>query len=234
MPDDRTTHRILAGDSRGQVLEVVKAAGRPMSVAEVAERVGLHVNTVRGHLELLADTGFLQRTTEHRNAPGRPRILYSGTARPVPDEGSATAAANYRILARVLVEQIAARARDAREAHEIARRAGETWASATTELTGHARVIDERQAYDVLVAMMRDLGFDPRPEPGKNRVVLHACPYLDSPREQLPVVCGVHQGLLEGTLDRLGAPLAAVGLDVRLNPTRCVVHLQPRPGTPDS
>jgi predicted ArsR family transcriptional regulator len=227
--DDRTTHRVLAGDSRAQVLDLVRDAGRPMSVAEVAESIGLHVNTVRGHLELLADTGFLERTAEHRNAPGRPRIFYRVTARPVPDDASASAAANYRILARVLVEQIVARAADAREAHEIAARAGRTWASATDELGDRREVVDEAEAYEVLVALMRDLGFDPQPQPDKARIALHACPYLDSPKEHLPIVCGVHQGLLEGTLERLGAPLTATGLDVRLNPTRCLVHLQHRP-----
>ena len=184
-----------------------------------------------GHAEVTLPPDRSHVATEQRNAPGRPRILYAVTARPVPDDESATAAANYRILARVLIEQIAARSRSAREAHEIARRAGETWAAATGELTGSRTVGDEEQAYEVLVAMMRDLGFDPRPEPDKHRIVLHACPYLDSPRDQLPVICGVHQGLLEGTLHQLEAPVAAAGLDVRLNPTRCVVHLQQRPET---
>ncbi|MEZ5118184.1 MAG: helix-turn-helix domain-containing protein [Candidatus Nanopelagicales bacterium] len=232
MSSDRDAHRVLAGDSRADVFEVVRAADRPMSVAEVAEAVGLHVNTVRGHLDLLADTGFLNRTTEHRNSPGRPRILYAATARPVPDEQSAVAAANYRILARVLVQQIAARAGSAREAHEIARVAGRTWAAATQDLAEEHPVTTLAEAYEALVTLMQDLGFDPRPDPARSRIALHACPYLDgSPARDLPVVCGVHQGLLEGTLERLGAPIAAVGLDVRLSPTRCQVSLLAREGS---
>lgn len=221
-----STHRILAADGRAHVLEVVREAAGPVGVAEVAERVGLHVNTVRGHLELLADTGFVTRQTERRTTPGRPRVLYSTTGRPVPDDSTARDAANYRILARVLVEQIKAHARDGQDAREIARRAGETWAAATADLVPQGRVADVDGAYRVLVGMLEDLGFDPHPEPAHDRVVLHACPYLDSPRSDLPVVCGVHQGLIQGTLTRLSAPLAAAGLDVRPSPTRCVVRLE--------
>lgn len=224
-----STHRILAADGRAHVLQVVRESDHPVGVADVADAVGLHVNTVRGHLELLADTGFVTRQTERRTTPGRPRVLYTATGRPVPDDTTARNAANYRILARVLVEQIKSHARDGRDAREIARRAGETWAAASPDLVPRDRVTDVDDAYRVLVDMLEELGFEPKAEPAHDRVVLHACPYLDGPRADLPVVCGVHQGLIQGTLERLSAPLAAAGLDVRPSPTRCVVRLEPHP-----
>jgi predicted ArsR family transcriptional regulator len=65
---------------RQQVLGVIREASAPLSVAEVAERVRLHINTVRGHLELLTHLGVVTRQTEHRGGTGS--SSYSLPARP--------------------------------------------------------------------------------------------------------------------------------------------------------
>jgi predicted ArsR family transcriptional regulator len=41
----------------------------------VAEVVGLHQNTVRGHLDVLVDAGYAVRRAEAPRGPGRPRIV---------------------------------------------------------------------------------------------------------------------------------------------------------------
>lgn len=195
-----------------------------MSVAEVAQAHGRHVNTVRAHLDVLADTGYARRTIERRPTAGRPRVLYEATGRPSPEHESPTVAANYRILARVLVEQIASRS--APEAYqEIGRQAGRTWALATEEMLPLPPVRDDAEAYQRVDELMADLGFDPLSEPELDRMTLRACPYLGGPTEHLPIVCGVHHGLLEGTLARMGASFVPVSLDVSIDPVRCVVHM---------
>ena len=56
---DTSGHRALAEPSRARILETLAAAGEPLDAAELAERVGLHPNTVRWHLGVLADAGFV-------------------------------------------------------------------------------------------------------------------------------------------------------------------------------
>ena len=46
------------GESRARVLEVLRAAGDPVGVQEIAERTGLHPNTARFHLDGLIGAGL--------------------------------------------------------------------------------------------------------------------------------------------------------------------------------
>ena len=57
MPDVRA-HRVLASISRVAVLETLRESGGPLSVRDLAERMSLHNNTVRKHLDLLVENGF--------------------------------------------------------------------------------------------------------------------------------------------------------------------------------
>ena len=47
-----------------------------MSVPEIAERLGVHANTVRFHLETLVANGQVEHLTADRGSPGRPARLY--------------------------------------------------------------------------------------------------------------------------------------------------------------
>ena len=68
------------GRSRADVLDMLRAADGPLGVREVAQRMGLHPNTARFHLEALADAGLAVRETQDRDTPGRPRIGYRAVA----------------------------------------------------------------------------------------------------------------------------------------------------------
>ena len=70
------------GRSRADVLDMLRAADGPLGVREVAQRMGLHPNTARFHLEALTETGLAVRETEDRETPGRPRI--GPTTSPAP------------------------------------------------------------------------------------------------------------------------------------------------------
>lgn len=54
----------------------------PLDADELAERVGLHRNTVRAHLGMLERAGLLKRETERSGRPGRPRVRYHATPEP--------------------------------------------------------------------------------------------------------------------------------------------------------
>ncbi len=68
------------GRSRADVLDMLQAAGTPLGVREIAQRMGLHPNTARFHLEALVEAGLASRETEGREKPGRPRIGYRAAA----------------------------------------------------------------------------------------------------------------------------------------------------------
>jgi predicted ArsR family transcriptional regulator len=73
---DRRLHRALGDASRARILAVLHEAGAPLDARELAERVGLHSNTVRSHLGVLAEVGLVSAKAEERARPGRPRVVY--------------------------------------------------------------------------------------------------------------------------------------------------------------
>lgn len=59
------------------MLDVIAALAKPHTVAELAERTGLHARTVYRILRALPDAGIRLRVTEpKRGANGRPARLY--------------------------------------------------------------------------------------------------------------------------------------------------------------
>src|SRR2546421_6449101 len=72
------------GRSRADVLDMLRAADGPLGVREVAQRMGLHPNTARFHLEALTEAGLAVRETEDRETPRTPRICYPAVAHGPP------------------------------------------------------------------------------------------------------------------------------------------------------
>jgi predicted ArsR family transcriptional regulator len=71
------TAEVAVGARRAEVIAKLQAAQEPLTVAQMAKRTGLHVNTARFHLDGLVGDGLATRTVEERATPGRPRILYT-------------------------------------------------------------------------------------------------------------------------------------------------------------
>ena len=76
-------HRALSDPSRVRILEALQEAEAPLDARELGTRVGLHWNTVRSHLRVLAEAGLVSAQREERNRPGRPRVLYEAAAEPL-------------------------------------------------------------------------------------------------------------------------------------------------------
>jgi len=86
----------LGSRSRVVLLHLLQRAGGDVAVEDLARGAGVHVNTAREHLERLAASGFVARTTERRTTRGRPRVLYRCVERP------AGAGLDERLRARLL------------------------------------------------------------------------------------------------------------------------------------
>lgn len=212
------------------VLTLLQDAGRPLGVAEVAAATGLHANTARFHLDGLVDVGLVERMTESRDQPGRPRALYA--ARPGSARGGQR---SYRLLAEILTDYLAVHAaRPAKEALAAGMRWGRHLAQAPSGGRARRRPVDASAATRDLVAMLDDVGFDPeaRTLRHERQILLHHCPFRETAIEHEDVVCAVHLGLMQGMLAELDAPIVADRLEPFVQPSLCVAHLRAKDSAP--
>ncbi|MEV5384071.1 helix-turn-helix domain-containing protein [Streptomyces sp. NPDC052721] len=213
---------------RREVLEVLRTAPAPLGVAEAAERMGLHPNTVRFHLDALVADGLVERRAVPPTGPGRPRTVY--TVRPGMDRGGHR---DYRLLARMLLSRWAAA--DPAEARAEATETGRAWGRFLVDPLPPYEPATPERSVAALLALLDGLGFEPRPERGgaangesgrtPDRIRLRHCPFLELAEEQGGLVCPLHLGLMQGALAELGAPLTATTLEPFAEPDSCVAHL---------
>jgi len=235
--------------ARRQVLDLLVGRGVPTSVATVAAELGQHTNTVREHLEGLADLGLAARSTARPAGRGRPGTLYEAAPATTTDP----AVQEYAGLASVLADQIARTSPDPR-ADALA--AGERWGrelvgasdagadgttagdTAATPRKAAPRPASHRpspasdatpdaaaRARRTVVELLDRLGFAPAGPADDRAVELRRCPLLDAALRTPEVVCGVHLGLARGALGALGAPTDRTTLEAFALPGACLLHL---------
>jgi predicted ArsR family transcriptional regulator len=196
---------VAGGDSRAAILAFVERADDVVRVEDIAQAVGLHPNTVRGHLDALLASGRIVRIADQRATRGRPHWLYS-----------ATTSASVRELAAALDAEL-----ERASAPDVARLAAAAWAEAGPGVTA-ASTIDE--AVDVATEALTGFGFDAVRNPVGDEITLRACPYAQLVHEH-PVICDIHAALLGEVLGRTGQPVDLDRLDVFPRPGLCVAHL---------
>ncbi len=208
------------GRSRADVLDMLRAADGPLGVREVAQRMGLHPNTARFHLEALVEAGLAVREAEDRETPGRPRIGYRAVADGPPGRR------RYRLLAEMLTSMIAG---TMPEPGKAAEEAGREWGAYLTEQPPPYQKLSAEEAIGKLSTIMEELGFAPRaetgPDGGQHRLCLWQCPFREVAQRHQDVICALHLGLMRGSLDRMRAPVTADRLDPFVEPSLCIAHL---------
>jgi predicted ArsR family transcriptional regulator len=211
------------GRSRASVLDMLRAADRPLGVREVAQRLGLHTNTARFHLEALAAAGLAVREPEDRQIPGRPRIGYLPAA-----EGPA-GPRRYRLLAQMLASLITG---TVPEPGSAAEEAGRAWGAYLTPEPPPFQRLTAAQAVEKLTATMAGMGFAPQVvadgDGGRYELRLRHCPFREVAEQHKDVICGLHLGLMRGAFDVMRAPVTAEGLDPFVAPDLCVARLAAR------
>jgi predicted ArsR family transcriptional regulator len=182
---------VLAQPTRARLFALLNDLRRPASTEELAQRLELHPNGVRVHLDRLHAAGLLTRERE-RQARGRPRDAWAISADAQPGGHPPTA---YAELARWLVRSLEAEGAGAAGVEAVGREIGR-------EIAASGGTGDEQHMYDALAA----LGFQPiRDTVADDRLVyrLRNCPYRDAVHEHQPLVCGLHRGMTLGMLDTL-------------------------------
>ena len=207
----RRRDRLPRNRQRERVLRMVREHDGAIDAVELAAQIGLHVTTVRFHLDVLCDEGVIVRTRVNLPGAGRPRTGYLPVEEPL----------DYRALAEVLAMELG---QNVETRARRAQRAGQKWAARMTAAQGtHTdRAERARDADDTLDQVARHatevftrMGFaaelasttesaTPPPAakasiPQRERIIrLHACPVRELARAHREVGCGVHLGLLQG------------------------------------
>lgn len=212
-------HRALADPSRARILAELADTG-PLDARELADRVGLHVNTVRVHVNSLAEAGLVDSETLPPHGRGRPRVAYRTTAA-AGDAGER----RYRLLAEILTGLVA---RFGPEAAVQLEEIGDAWGHYLVDGPSPSARLSDNDAVERLVALLAELGFRPeltRDAGGRRRIEMRPCPFLELARAHQDVICPIHLGLLRGALAELGASTRATKLEPFVQPDRCVARL---------
>jgi predicted ArsR family transcriptional regulator len=229
--DRLSLFKVLADSSRYAIYQEVAAAGEPMSTVEIAERLDLHPNTVRLHLEKMRDAGLLEAFSDRHGAVGRPQHRWSVGSH-APSLG--VEPSGFRVLAHLLAEVAAQPSGDPDRAAAVGRRRG---LERTGERPGAAanRASEGPGAACVraVVDELGDLGFDPALEDGASvgdpdfsiGLAFTKCPFRELAVLYPDLVCELHRGLTEGVL--AGVAASQPGLQARVESFASLVDADP-------
>ncbi|WP_185744082.1 metalloregulator ArsR/SmtB family transcription factor [Arachnia propionica] len=200
------------GPTRAKVLAVLQTSAAPVTITEVAGRLDLHPNSSRFHLEALVSSGYAARGPAATEGPGRPPTLYHATTRAPELQHT-----HFVELTETLLGQIR---ETAPEPEESAKQAGQLWGRRLASRDSSAEQQPEETITD-LVTLLGQRGFTAFQDEGT--LCFLRCPFRNNvDPELLPLVCAVHQGLLEGFLSgsRVACGELVVGEDVCHVPLR--------------
>jgi predicted ArsR family transcriptional regulator len=190
-----------------------------MTILDIARQEGLHPNTVRFHLNALAESGRVETVEPAHRSPGRPPLLFR--ARRGMDPAGPR---NYQLLAEALATRLGAD----RASRDKAVEAGRTWGAGLVATTpSHQVSPTDAEATERLVGTLGDLGFSPRLQTsaGETEIGLRHCPFLDLVPDHEDVICPVHLGLMQGVLGAMGAGVTVDRLEPFAEPDLCVAHM---------
>ncbi|HET7173879.1 MAG TPA: helix-turn-helix domain-containing protein [Nocardioidaceae bacterium] len=224
MSSGGSPHAALASPVRRRILGLLRAAAnrpgeaRDLDVYDLSRATGLHVTTVRFHLDVLRRAGLVSSRPRPRTSAGRPRLGFSAAADldPRPDP--------YRTLAGQLAGAFGASAQTRSRRGELV---GRDWAAELVADSPPSQSV--AAAANTVSQLFVDLGFasDLATERDRHLMELHACPFIEVAREHPDVVCAVHRGLLRGLLERLSPAPYECGLQVQVAPDLCIAHVAP-------
>lgn len=205
--------------SRSALLDTLRAQAAPTTIAVLADATGLHVNTIREHLDELVRQGLARRQAEPPTGRGRPAWLYEATEHDVHD-GS-----EYAGLAAVLAEAIT---RSSDSPVEDAVTAGRGWGRKLSRERGAEPAASAIAARREVVGLLDELGFAPQADARSSVVHLTRCPLLEAAHRYPDVVCGVHLGLTQAALAEYGGDPDAAELQPFAEPGACRLQLNRR------
>jgi len=207
--DPLPVFKALGDDTRFAIYQELGRSPAPCSASELAERLALHPNTVRPHLDRMREAGLVEVEPIHRGTVGRPQLRYS-LAPGAPGLGFDPPA--HTLLAGLLAALAEQLGGDRLDAANLGRRWG-------AEAAGRRQTV--RGCLAALVAELDRLGFDPveselgggGSEARRVRVDFLHCPFRELAEAYPELVCHLHRGIVEGVVvksTRTGRPAGMV------------------------
>jgi len=196
-PVNAAVLKALADDTRFAVYRELATSTAALSAQDLADRLGVHANTVRLHLERLREVALVDAEAVHRGTVGRPQHLYF-LAADAPGLGfDPPAHALLAGLLAALAERVGADPDDAAET-------GRAWGAEAGKRTRTTSCLH------ALETELRQLGFEPAAGPGDGtseggaRIEFLHCPFRELAEAYPELVCNLHRGLCEGVVDEVG------------------------------
>ncbi len=212
------TADIAVTTRRRHVIEKLREAQEPMSVAELARAAGLHINTTRFHLDALVSEGLASRKVEEAGTRGRPRVLYTYQDAPGPR--------SFGLLASMLTAILAARA----DTHEATLKIGRSWGRDLIDKMAPAPGSNLKAQLVSFRALLDAIGFASEIAPVSDKdllqLELHHCPFREVAEPHTEIICTLHLGLMQGALSQLGARAEALPLKPFVKPNLCTATLR--------
>jgi predicted ArsR family transcriptional regulator len=209
--------------SRQRVLDLLRRSPGGLGVAELAERSGLHPNTVRFHLNRFVTAGLAVRDVEQQpSRPGRPRLSFVATSDEDVDDRR-----NYQLLAGMLAGYMAETEAPAAQARQL----GQAWGSYLSTRAVPGQRVTEEESVGELLRVLDDIGFSPQlaeDDDGGSVIRLRHCPFLEVATAHREVVCSVHLGVMQGVLAEQRAPVEAFDLRPFVEPSLCLARIRRR------
>lgn len=195
--DQLTMLKALGDETRFALYRELATSTAALSAHDLADRLGLHANTVRLHLERLREAGLVDAEPVHRGTVGRPQHLYF-LAGGAPSLGfDPPAHALLAGLLAALAERVGAGIDDAADT-------GHAWGVEAAKRTR------SRSCVKALEGELGRLGFEPAIEAadgeyeGADRIHFLHCPFRELAEAYPELVCNLHRGLCEGVVDQVG------------------------------
>lgn len=217
-------------DSGPDVLLIALAdSTTPLTVPGLAKQLNLHTNTVRARLAVLIAGGLVERERVPTALRGRPAHVYQPSVGGWAEVRQSRSAQEYHGLSAAFAEHLHTHAADpVREARVV----GRTWgrhlaaqASPGLAAQGPQAGTDQEPvaAQQSVVDLLEELRFSPMVD--GDGIALRTCPLLDLAHRMPDVVCQVHRGLVEGTLEHRDGAAVTVDLVPFAEPGACRLRL---------
>jgi len=198
---------IKPSSSRAQLLATLQATDAEFSIENLSLETGLHVNTIRAHLDVLVAGGHVVRSHGEPKGRGRPPFAFraSGDSRSPFDD-----------LARTLTDAL-----DVAQQPDLAHSTAAVWAKKLGPLPT-ADTPDE--AVEHAVDALRTVGFTAEASTLGDSITIGTCPYASLIAEH-PVICDIHTEFLATMLNASGQDVGVEAMDVWVKPTLCRARL---------
>jgi len=195
---------------RARVLRALRRAPAPTGVAVLADRLAMHPNTVRFHLDALQREGLVARVRGPALGRGRPAVLYRAVVR------RDTAVRRYELLADILTTALG----EHPDGRAHAARAGRAWGRVHSGSSGdvHADPVERLAGY------LDEAGFAPQ-RVSADVIEVRNCPFGEVADRGARIACAAHAGMIRGALEDWDAGMSLADLEPFARPGICRVRL---------